>query len=165
MPIWPLRSRQPKLQDEALADLAEMFLSNPDDPTPGSESLDPTPCDYSVESLRAVDDHLEGMRARRPEGEALMKLVLRCGAYVGEVIRRHAPTGTPWHWLTYDDAVRLDARLGSIGQSLGTAAVLWDGREGFCFPLARVGKYLENGAEDSVWVFAQAIITRAREGA
>ncbi len=36
MPIWPLRSRQPKLQDEALADLAEMFLSNPDDPTPGS---------------------------------------------------------------------------------------------------------------------------------
>ncbi len=55
-----------------------------------------------------------------------------------------------------DNAVttmRLDARLGSIGQSLGTAAVLWDGREGFCFPLARVGKYLENGAEDSVGVF------------
>ena len=41
----------------------------------------------------------------------------------------------------------------------------WDGRDGFCFPLARVGKYLENGAEDSVWVFAQAIIARAREGA
>jgi hypothetical protein len=40
-----------------------------------------------------------------------------------------------------------------------------DGREGFCFPLARVGKYLENGAEDSVWVFAQAIIARARGGA
>ena len=36
MPIWPLRSRQPKLQDEALADLAEMFLSNPDDPTPAA---------------------------------------------------------------------------------------------------------------------------------
>jgi hypothetical protein len=94
-----------------------------------------------------------------------MKLVLRCGAYVGEVIRRQAPTGTPWHWLTYDDAVRLDARLGSLGQSLGTAAVLWDGRAGFCFPLARVGKYLENGAEDSVWVFAHAIIARAGEGA
>ena len=74
MPIWPFRSRQPKPKDEALADLAEMFLSNPDDPTPGSESLDPTPCDYSVESIRAVDDHLQGMRARRPEGEALMKL-------------------------------------------------------------------------------------------
>jgi hypothetical protein len=74
MPLWPLRSRQPKLQDEALADLAEMFLSNRDDPAPGCESV-------------------------------------------------------------------------------------------FCFPLARVGKYLENGAEDSVRVFAQAIIARAREGA
>jgi hypothetical protein len=113
-----------------------------------------------------VDDHLEGMRARGAlEGEAMMKFVLRCGAYVGEVIRRHSPTGTTWHWVTYADAVRLDARLGSTGQSLGTAAVLWDGREGFCFPLAKVGKYLENGAEDSVWVFAQAIIARARAGA
>ncbi len=74
MPIWPFRSRQPKLQDEALADLAEMFLSNRDDPAPGCESV-------------------------------------------------------------------------------------------FCFPLARVGKYLENGAGDSVRVFAQAIIARAREGA
>jgi len=35
----------------------------------------------------------------------------------------------------------------------------------FCFPLARIGKYLEKGAEDSVRVFAQAIIARAREGA
>lgn len=140
MPIWPFRSKQPRLQDEALADLPEMFLSNPDDPTPGSDSLDPASCDYAIESLRAVDEHLE-------------------------VIRRHSPTGTTWHWLTYDDAVRLDARLGSIDQSLGTAAVLWDGREGFCFPLGKVVKYLENGAEDSVRVFARAIVARAREDA
>jgi len=165
MPIWPFRSRQPKVQDEALADLAEMFLLNPDDPTPGSESLNVTPCDFTVESLRAVDDHLEVMRRRSLEGEALMKFVLRCGAYVGEVIRRHSPTGKPWHWVTYDDAVRLDQRLVSIGKGLGTAAVLWDGREGFCFPLAKVGKYLENGAEDGVSVFAQVIMARARESA
>jgi hypothetical protein len=112
-----------------------------------------------------VDDHLEVMRRRGLEGAALMKFVLRCGAYVGEVIRRHPPAGKPWHWVTYDDAVRLDPRLESIGKSLGTAAVLWDGRQGFCFPLTKVGKYLENGAEDSVRLFAQAIIARAREGA
>jgi hypothetical protein len=39
MPIWPFRSQQPKVQDEALADLAQMFLSNPDDPTPGREGF------------------------------------------------------------------------------------------------------------------------------
>jgi hypothetical protein len=38
--------------------------------------------------------------------------------------------------------------------------VVWDGESGFCFPLARVGKYLENGSEDSVHVFAQGILVR-----
>ena len=113
MPIWPFGSKQPKVQDEALADLAQMFLSNPEDPTPGSESLDAARCDCSLESLRVVDAHLEAVRARRLEGPAMMKLVLRCGAYVGEVVRRRAATGKPWHWITYDEAVTLDARLTS----------------------------------------------------
>ena len=160
MPIWPFGSKQPKVQDEALADLAQMFLSNPEDPTPGSESLDAARCNFSLESLRVVDAHLEAVRARRLEGPAMMKLVLRCGAYVGEVVRRRAATGKPWHWITYDEAVTLDARLASLGQGLGTAAVLWDGESGFVFPLARVGRYLENGAEDSVRVFAPGIVAR-----
>jgi hypothetical protein len=97
MPIWPFRPRQPELQDQGLADLAQMFLLNPDDPTPGSESLNLTRCDFTVESLKVVDDHLEVMRHRSLEGEAMMNL--------------------------------------------------------------------ENGAEDSVSVFAQVIIDRAREDA
>ena len=158
MPIWPFGAKQPKIQDEALADLAQMFLSNPEDPTPGSESLAGDQCNFSVESLRVVDAHLESLRGRRLEGPALMKLMLRCGAYVGEVVRRHAATGKPWHWITYDEAVRLDSRLAPLGQGLGTAAVLWDGQSGFFFPLARVGKYLENGAGDSVRVFALGVL-------
>jgi hypothetical protein len=164
MSIWPFRPRQPEVQDQALADLAQMFLLNPDDPTPGGESLNVTRCDFTVESLVAVDDHLEVMRGRSLEGEAMMKFVLRCGAYVGEVIRRQSPTAKPFHWLKYDDAVRLDRRLVSVGKGLGSAVVLWDGEEGFCFPLSKVGKYLENGAEDSVSVFARMIIARARQG-
>jgi len=160
MPIWPFGSKQPKVQDQAFSDLAQMFLSDPDDPTPGSESLNVAQCDLSVDSLRVIDAHLEAMRGRRLEGQTMMKFVLRCGAYVGEVVRRHAATGKPWHWITYDDAVKLDARLASLGQSLGTAAVLWDGERGFCFPLARVGKYLESGAEDSVRVFALGLLGR-----
>jgi len=160
MPIWPFGSKQPKVQDEALADLAQMFLSNPEDPTPGGESLNVARCDFSVESLGVVDAHLEAIRGRRLEGPAMMKLVLRCGAYVGEVVRRHAATGKPWHWIQYDEAVKLDARLASLGQGLGTAVVLWDGESGFFFPLARVGKYLDNGAEDSVRVFAHGILAQ-----
>jgi len=77
MPIWPFGSKQPKVQDEALADLAQMFLSNPEDPTPGSGFLNTARCDFSVECLGVVDAHLEAMRGRRLEGPAMTKLVLR----------------------------------------------------------------------------------------
>jgi len=62
MPIWPFRPRQPELQDQGLADLAQMFLLNPDDPTPGGESLDVSRCDFTVESLKAVEGQRERFR-------------------------------------------------------------------------------------------------------
>src|SRR5687768_17650460 len=91
MPFWPFRSKQPKPQDEALEDLAQMFLDDPQDPTPGSQLLERSRFDFSIESLGAMDEHLERMRERAMEGEDLLKFVLRAGAYVGEVVRRHTP--------------------------------------------------------------------------
>jgi len=159
MPFWPFRSkREPVLQDEALADLSRMFLSDAEDPTPGVELLDASRFDFSLGSLAAMDEHLERMRARGLEGQDLLRFVLRAGAYVGEVIRRHTPPPRQWHWLDYQGAVALDPRLKSLGNGIGTAAVLWDGQDGFTFPLAKVGKYLQNGPEDSVRFFAQVII-------
>jgi hypothetical protein len=141
-----------------------MFLSDPEDPTPGSESLDAQRFDFTVASLAAMDEHLEVMRHRELEGQALVKFVLRAGAYVGEVIRRQSPAAKPWHWMEYDEALRLEPNLSSFGKALGTVAVLWDGKEGFCFPLAKVGKYLENGAEDSVKFFAQVVLAKTHQG-
>ena len=94
-----------------------------------------------------------------------MKFALRAGAYVGEVIRRRSAPPKAWHWVDYDEAVRLDPRLSSLGKGLGTIAILWDGQDGFCFPLGKVGKYLENGAEDSVKLFAQMMIAGPPERA
>lgn len=164
MSIWPFRPKKPsvKFQDDAFADLAEMFLHDEQDPAPGHDLLDASKFNYTLESLGAADQHLESMRARGLQGQDMMKLVLRCGAYVGEVIRQHSP-GVEWHWVKYDQAVKLDARLGDLGEGLGTIAVLWDSGDGFCFPLAKVGKYLENGSEDSVKVFAQVIIEKTKE--
>src|SRR5687768_1444332 len=124
MPFWPFRSKQPKPQDEALEDLAQMFLDDPQDPTPGSELLERSRFDFSIESLGAMDEHLERMRERAMEGEDLLKFVLRAGAYVGEVVRRHTPPPREWHWLDFDDAARLDRRLKSLGKGIGTIAVL-----------------------------------------
>ncbi len=163
--MWPFRSKEPRFQDAAMADLAQMFVSYPPDPMPCAEFLESARLDFGVASLGAVDQYLEMVRAKGLEGELLIRFVLRCGAYVGEVIRQNLPKAKQWHWLDYDAALAVDTRLSSLGNVLGTAAVLWDGKDGFYFPLAKVGKYLQNGAEDSVKFFAEVIIAGPPGGA
>jgi hypothetical protein len=150
-----MANTQPKFSDVALSDLSRMFFSDPGDPTPGGPVRNAV-SDYSIESLSAIDDHLERVRQNAPEGDALLKFVLRGGAFVGEVIRKQSKTKT-WHWLAFADAAKIDPQVAAWGQSLSTIAVLWDGK-GFCFPLGKVLKFLQNGREDSVKFFAQVII-------
>jgi hypothetical protein len=68
-----LFNRKPELQDQALGELGQMFASPElvaDDPTPGSELLDASRLDFTVESLGFVDDYLDQMRQRQlVEGE------------------------------------------------------------------------------------------------
>lgn len=161
---WRINMKQPssddtpQVQDHALIGLSQMFLHNPPDPTPGSESLDPARFDYSIESLGAMDEHLEQMRAREFSGRQWQSFILRAGAYVGEVIRRNTPPPKQWHWLDYKQAAELQPTVTSFGRSIGTAAALWDGKDGIIFPLAKVEKYLQNGPEDSVKFYAQVMI-------
>lgn len=162
MRFWPFRSNkpvQPKFIDATFVDLARMFLAYPPDPTPGSDLLDAAQLDYSVQSLAAVDAHLDVMRSRDLNGEACVKFVLRCGAYVGEVIRRSAAPPTAWHWVDYRDACKLRKDLSALGNSLGTTAMLWIDDQTICFPLGKVCKFLENGSGDSVLYFARVALS------
>jgi len=159
MPIWPFsRKNGPRLQDRALAELAQMFLSNPKEPTPGSELLDLTRFDFTVSSLVALDEHLEIMRNHELKRDAMIRFVLRSGAYAGEVIRRHSRSERAWHWIDYKSATELNQEIVALGLTLGTTAILWNGATKFCFPVAKVGKYLENGSEDSLNMFAEVMI-------
>ncbi len=80
------------------------------------------------------------------------------GAYVGEVIRIYTKAPRVWHWLSFKQAAECLPQIASYGKSISTAAVLWNGEDGFILPLAKVDKYLRNGAEDSVKFYAQVII-------
>ena len=155
--------KSPKLQDESFEELAQMFFALPADPTPGSEFLDASQLNFSVESLATVDKHLEVMRKKMRKknlaDQSLIKFVLRCGAYVGEVIRRNIK-GKEYHWLDYEDAAKLDKSIAGYGKSLGTVGILWDGKTGFTFPLNKVIKFFQNGSEDSVRAFAKVIISQ-----
>ena len=160
MPLFGKRPApsQPEFKDDALAEVAEMFFNYGPEPTPGVELLDTLRLDFTVESLRHVDDYLEAIAARARTDRETQVIVLRCGAYVGEAIRRNSARSPIYHWLDYDEAIRLDNRVGSFGgKSLALMAVLWSGT-GFTFPLNKVGKFLENGREDSTYFYAAATI-------
>ena len=138
--------------------MAQMFVASPDNPTPGSELLDSSKLDFSLESLGVVNQHLEVMRQKNLDGELFIKFIFRCGAYVGEVIRRNAKD-KKYHWLDYKEAAKLNKTVAGLKEDLGTVVILWDSKDGFSFPFGKVIKYLQNGSEDSVKFFAQFLIS------
>jgi len=145
----------PDNEDQALGELATMFFADDAEPTPGRELLDPSKLDFSLLSLGHVDDYLETVRARSLSDRDRHVVVLRAGAYVGEVIRRHAESRS-YHWLSRDAAIRLRPSIAEMpGPPVGTMAVLRAGNK-LAFPLAKVAGFLENGREDSVQIFAAA---------
>lgn len=167
MPIWPFNRKNARptslqLQDSALADLARMFLDCPEDPTPGALLRDVSRFDFTIDSLKVMDTHLEQMRAQELDDQAWNSFVLRAGAYVGEIIRNHTPNPNHWHWLDYKQAAERVPLVASLGLNIGTSAVLWDGTDGVIFPCAKVAKFLKNGPEDSTWFYAKVIIAGPR---
>jgi hypothetical protein len=159
MPLFGRKQEPPKpvLNDEALLDLSIMFTNCPQRPTPGVELLDAAKMDFSIESLAFVDDFLDEVRSRPLTDRETKILVLRCGAYVGEVLRRNS--SLTWHWVDYDEALRVDPKFAAIGEkNLGVVSVLWSGTK-YSFPLNKVGKFLINGREDSTKFFVQVMLS------
>jgi len=132
-------------------------------PTPGAEYLDFQKLDYSLESLKHVNEYLEKVRTSKTLEQDWMKICLRAGAYVGEVIRR-SPGKTKFNWIDYETASKLNPEVFADGESeIGLALVLYDGDKGFVFPLAKVQKFLVNGPEDDLYTFASAVIASFNE--
>jgi hypothetical protein len=156
--------RPRRYSDQALVDLAAMLFSDPEQPTPFSDSLKPELMDYSIPSLSHVNAFLDVVRGKKLDSKTEAIIALRAGAYLGEVLRRHALSDR-WHWLDYKTAAQIEPRtFETFGQSIATSAVLYDGHSGWCFPVSKVCKYLANGAEDDVQFFAQATIASWTSG-
>jgi len=154
---------QVTVSDNALQDLSVMFYNAPDDPTPEVKFLSKEKLDFSIESLTHVEEYLDHVRKQAHNGRPFQILVLRAGAYVGEVIRRNARS-KKWHWLDYKEASRLMPEIGKYQMTLETSAVLWETKGTLCFPLSKVIKYLKNGSGDSVKFFAQVFTSEIPDG-
>jgi hypothetical protein len=149
--MFSIFQRTPKNCDEAFADLSVMLWQDDSKPTFRRETLDPEKFDFSLESLKHLDEYLEMVYQDQPDDETLMPIALRGGAYLGEVIKKHSEQN--YHWYDFEQASKLSPMVKELGMSLGTAAVLAVDRENLCFPIAKIMKYLDNGSEDSTYLF------------
>jgi hypothetical protein len=148
--------KSPRHVDEEFSDLSRMLSQETENPTYRHELLDYKRLDYSVESLKHIDKYLEALHSTPPQQEELVCAVLRCGAYVGEVIRRNSHN--KWRWTAFEEAAKHSAFAKDLGYSLGTVGILWREGPNMCFPLAKICKFIENGNEDSVYSFAKVIL-------
>jgi hypothetical protein len=151
----------PKFVDREFADLSLMLTQEDGHPTYRRDLLEGSKLDFSVESLRHIDSYLEILHQHPPEEHDLFRVALRCGAYIGEVMRKQVP-GT-WHWVGYDEAAKHSKVVAGFGRSVATAGILWKNDEEMSFPLGKVCKFIENGNEDSVRFFAEALIGNERQ--
>ena len=146
--------RGPRFCDRDFASLALLISSAQEAGTPRSELLDPAQLDYSLESLRHLDAYLGAMHAAPPSERELMQVILRAGAYLGEVVRRLRPE---FHWVLYEQAARYSENVRAMEDSIGTAGILWKDAANVAFPIGKAWKRVDLGAEDSVYTFGLVI--------
>jgi hypothetical protein len=114
--------------------------------------------DYSPDSLAAVDRILHGVHLAGRKSRDLPGAVLIFGCYVGEVLIRDLGGA----WLRPEEAGFQGATGHPIVLALPDAT---DGTHLVCNPLGKVGKRIDNGPEDSLPSFYQALRSKTRPGA
>ena len=148
--------RKPIFSDQAYLEVADMLTSEENKPTYRRDLLNRDSLDYSLESLKQIDSYLEAIRQDEIVKDDMIRLALRSGAYVGEVIKRLSKV--EYHWLEFEEAKKQSKIVKMNGMSLSTAVVLWAHPETLIFPVAKICKYIEFGSEDSVFALANFII-------
>lgn len=160
--MFNLFKKHKKIEDltATVSAIAEFLIddSGLNFPTPLRGNLKSSNLNYSLESLKVVDSYLDEVRNNRKNltDEQILKIVVRCGSYCGEVIRKSSQDNLIW--INYKTASAIDPKIKSFGESPYTFYVLFTEPNTFYFPLAKVGKYIESGPEDSLYLFASEII-------
>lgn len=145
--------------DEQCYSMSTLLLKNEDSSldTPYKRYLEEDKLDYSLESLIVIDAYLSEVHKKKKtlNDDDLSKIILRCGAYVGEVIKKNSKL--KFKWMFYDDLVRHDKFLKDFGKSILTNFVLTSKEGGSTCPMAKVEKYIAFGQQESLHFYAQAL--------
>ena len=126
--------------------------------TPLKEYLQDEKLDYSLKSLAIIDAYLDFVRKKKKtlNDKDLSSIILRCGAYTGEVIKKNSKT--KFTWMFYEDLVGKNKTLKDFGKSILTHYILTYNNGGMIFPMAKVEKYIAFGKQESLHFYAHVVI-------
>lgn len=171
--LQPARTAERSAQDKVQEIQARLLRTNPVY-GPSNDLLDRSKLDYSLESLKVVDDFLvfsgQLVFQRNASGKlvhvdetALSNISLLLGTYFGEVLRKQSEGKLEWwshqEWLSKNpEMVQIVGGKADVSNAL----ILAQGKS-LLLPLNKVGKMLQNGREDSLYAMAVVIKDRLAE--
>jgi hypothetical protein len=103
--------------------------------------------DYSPESLKRVDELIEGFRAEGHTAESMYETIYMFGCYFGEVIIRN--DGGQWKLASETGFSKLASEEDYLVVEMPNKMV-WN-------PIGKAFKLLQNGLDDSLVFFYQAL--------
>lgn len=146
-----------KTIDTELNELSQLLFLDQEGSFPKQKVLISIPNDNSIDSLKLIDDYLESIREENELEEIYNSLVLRLGAYVGEVIKSNSKKD--YHWYDFKTAKKLQPSIKDWEEQIGTAAILHSAETGeMTFPINKVCKFIDNGSVDSLYSYAKIMI-------
>jgi hypothetical protein len=142
--------------DGELNELSQLLFLEKELPLPNQEILSSIVNNYSLNSLKNIENYLDSIRYLEYLEQDYNRIVLRVGAYVGEVIKMNSKK--EYHWYDFKTAIKLQPTMKDWEEQIEVVAVLHSNRtEEATFPINKVCKYIENGSEDSLYFYAQVI--------
>lgn len=143
--------------EQGMESLAYLFVNSIDEPLISNSNLKPEMLDYSIDSLDHINSFLDTIHKNLNSipPEKLTIIVLRVGAYIGEVIRKNGKKNN-FKWISYKTTVSLWPEIEKIyGETISTVIVLSkDKPKLYNFPLGKVWKYIHFGNSEDVKEFA-----------
>lgn len=151
---------QPQNKIQATVSEIASYLINDEHashPTPLKQYLDHQKLDYSLNSLKLVEEYLLQIKKHRKTLTYfdLLRVTLRCGAYCGEVIRRNSKGG--YHWTTHDDYHKGKSASVILPKTAETYYILLYKKGdsvGIVTPMVKVSRLLRWGMGDSIYALA-----------
>ncbi|UYZ21174.1 hypothetical protein [Mesobacillus jeotgali] len=141
-----------KLQKDDLKGIAKLMYQDVSNDSWDKENLTKRNLDFTIESVRYIDMYTKRLMGTEFGTELLSKhfdvLVLRIGAYVGEVIKSNI--NQDYYWYKSDSVENYSPNLNELHSVNKTQSVLYSKKKDIVIlPLSKVSKLLKGNCQYS----------------